>query len=136
MALAPLFFRRAVGAFLVYDVTSMESFEAIDRWYEQILKNIDTRVIVMLLGNKKDLPNREVPYNTAMEYCMKRNFGLMEVSAKSGNGVKEAFNRLVSEIYKFQMLEITNLANNLNGNPEVRKSSILLSRPLEEAAAD
>ena len=29
LALAPLFFRRAVGAFLVYDVCSMESFEAL-----------------------------------------------------------------------------------------------------------
>ena len=65
MSLAPLFFRRSVGAFLVYDVTSMESFKAIDKWYEQILKNADTKVIVMLIGNKKDKENREVPYNTA-----------------------------------------------------------------------
>ena len=34
MSLAPLFFRRSVGAFLVYDVTSMESFNAIDKWYQ------------------------------------------------------------------------------------------------------
>ena len=33
MSLAPLFFRRSVGAFLVYDVSSMESFKAIDKWY-------------------------------------------------------------------------------------------------------
>ena len=55
----------------------------------------------MVLGNKKDKGNREVPYNVAMQYAMARNFGLMEVSAKTGSGVKEAFNRLVSEIYKF-----------------------------------
>lgn len=59
----------------------------------------------MVLGNKKDKSNREVPYNVAMQYAMARNFGLMEVSAKTGSGVKEAFNRLVSEIYKFQTLE-------------------------------
>ena len=33
MSLAPLFFRRSVGAFLVYDVSNMESFLAIDKWY-------------------------------------------------------------------------------------------------------
>ncbi len=32
-SLAPLFFRRSVGAFLVYDVTNLESFKAIDKWY-------------------------------------------------------------------------------------------------------
>ena len=105
MALAPLFFRRSVGAFLCYDVTSMESFKAIDKWYEQILKNTDTRVIVMMLGNKKDKENREVPYNLAAQYAMEHDFGLMEVSAKHGTGIKEAFNRMIAEIYKFHTCE-------------------------------
>lgn len=66
MALSPLFFRRAVGAFLVFDISNMESFKALDKWYEQILKNNDTKLIIMLLGNKKDKNTREVPYNVAM----------------------------------------------------------------------
>ena len=32
-SLSPLFFRRSVGAFLVYDVTNLESFQAIEQWY-------------------------------------------------------------------------------------------------------
>ena len=60
-ALAPLFFRKAVGAFLVYDCTDRTSFEAVDEWYTQVSSNLDgARVIVMLLGNKCDMPNREV----------------------------------------------------------------------------
>ena len=43
----------------------MESFKALDKWYEQIMKNTDSKVIVMMLGNKKDKENREVPYNMA-----------------------------------------------------------------------
>jgi len=67
MALAPLFFRRAVGAFLVFDLCNMDSFDALDKWHEQLLKNTDTKVIIMLLGNKKDKSReREVPYNLAM----------------------------------------------------------------------
>ena len=106
MALAPLFFRRSVGAFLCYDVTSMESFKALDKWYEQICKNTDSKVLVMMLGNKKDKENREVPYNLAAQYAMERDFGLMEVSAKHGSGIKEAFNRMIAEVYKFQTLEL------------------------------
>ena len=62
-SLAPLFFRRSIGAFLVYDVSSMESFKALNKWHQQILKNIDNKVIVMLIGNKKDKLRREVSYN-------------------------------------------------------------------------
>lgn len=56
---------------------------------------VDSKVLIMLLGNKCDLPNREVPYNFAMEYARKRNFGFLEVSAKSGMNIKNAFNGLV-----------------------------------------
>ena len=95
MSLAPLFFRRSVGAFLVYDVSSMDSFQAIEKWYQQILKHTDSRIVIMLIGNKKDKENREVPYNTALEYALSHNFGLMEVSAKQGLGINEAFNLLI-----------------------------------------
>lgn len=53
----------------------------------------------MLIGNKKDKENREVPFNMALEYAVRNNFGLMEVSARQGLGIQEAFNLLVSQIY-------------------------------------
>ncbi len=90
-----MFFRKAVGAFLVYDCTSKKTFDAIESWFQEISNNVDTRVIVMLLGNKCDLPNREVPYNTAMEYARNRNFGYLEVSAKTGLNIKSSFNCLI-----------------------------------------
>ena len=99
MALAPLFFRKAIGAFLVYDCTNKATFDALDSWFGQISNNIDSRVIIMLLGNKCDLPNREVSYNQAMEYARARNFGYLEVSAKSGANVRNAFNCLVRGKY-------------------------------------
>ena len=49
----------------------------------------------MLLGNKCDLPEREVPYNVAMEFARSKNFGFLEVSAKTGTNIKSAFNSLV-----------------------------------------
>ena len=53
------------------------------------------RVIVMLLGNKCDLPEREVSYNEGMKYAQSRNFGVLEVSAKTGMNVKNSFFCLV-----------------------------------------
>ena len=34
------------------------------------------------------------------KYAMEKNFGMMEVSAKTGQGVKEAFTRLIFEVYR------------------------------------
>ena len=99
-SLAPLFFRKAIGAFLVFDCTSRESFDALESWFQQLSNSADTRVIIMLLGNKSDLPNRQVPYNVAMEYARARNFGYLEVSAKTGMNVRNAFNCLVRTIYR------------------------------------
>lgn len=60
--MAPIFFRRSVGAFLVYDVTNMDSFLALKSWQEQISNNADGKIVVMLLGNKCDLPNKVVTF--------------------------------------------------------------------------
>ena len=142
-SLAPLFFRRSVGAFLVYDVSDLASFEALEKWHQQILKNTDNRVITMMIGNKKDKMKREVPYRMAAEYAKKNNFGLMEVSAKTGNGVKEAFARLITEVYhqlvgeeneaeQFDTGDVgdkkSKYATSLTGRDEVHKGSIVLSR--------
>eukprot|EP00347_Sterkiella_histriomuscorum_P016664 403352329 len=105
-AVSPLFFRKAVGAFLVYDCTNKHSFDEIESWYQQLSNSIDTRVIIMLIGNKCDLPNREVPYNTAMEYARSRNFGFLEVSAKTGINIKNSFYCLVKEIYRNQTNQV------------------------------
>jgi Ras-related protein Rab-2A len=94
-SVAPLFFRKAVGAFLVYDCTNKASFDHLKSWFDDIVNNIDTRVIIMLIGNKCDLPNREVSYNMAMDYARHNNFGFLEVSAKTGTNVNSSFNCLV-----------------------------------------
>ena len=109
-AVAPLYYRKSVGAFLVYDCTNRESFKAIDEWYGQISSNIDgARVIVMLLGNKCDLPNREVSFNEGMEFARQRNFGFLEVSAKNGTNIRNSFYCLVrgKSHYKLASLSIS-----------------------------
>ena len=59
----------------------------------------------MVIGNKSDLPNREVPYNVAMEWARSRNFGFLEVSAKTGGNIKNAFNCLVRCKWKTNIIK-------------------------------
>ncbi len=59
-ALAPIFFKKSIGAFVVYDVTNEESFYAMKGWCEQITSHADGKVVVMVLGNKVDKPDTVV----------------------------------------------------------------------------
>ena len=59
-SLAPVFFHKSVGAFLVYDVNDKESFLALEGWKEQLNNTNDTKIVVILVGNKVDLLNQQV----------------------------------------------------------------------------
>ena len=53
--------------------------------------NAESKIVVMLLGNKVDLPNKEVTHEMGAEYAQSKGFGFLEVSAKTDVGIKSAF---------------------------------------------
>ena len=56
---------------------------------------------MMLVGNKVDLPRREVDNKDAQEYAKSRNMPYIETSAKTRQGVDDAFYSLVREIRRY-----------------------------------
>ena len=99
-AIAGIFFKGTAGAFLVFDLTRRETFEKMDRWYSKVEENCEQQIVVMLVGNKCDLPTRAVSYEEASEYAKSKKFSYLEVSAKTGANVKNAFTQVVTEIYR------------------------------------
>ena len=71
-----------------------------DTWYSKIEQNCEEKVVVMMVGNKCDLPNRAVSTEEATEYAQRKGFSYIEVSAKTGQNVKHAFSTVVIEIHK------------------------------------
>ena len=67
--MSPIFFRKAIGAFLVYDVTDKESFYALESWHQQLINHSDESIVVMMLANKCDLPNKEVTYEMGKDFA-------------------------------------------------------------------
>ena len=53
------YFRNAVGAIIVYDVCSRTSFDHVDRWFEKLRKHAHPQTFVLLVGNKKDVDEKE-----------------------------------------------------------------------------
>ncbi|CAO3695483.1 unnamed protein product [Rhizopus stolonifer] len=93
-AMAPMYYRGAQAALLVYDITSRESFEELHSWVEELRRNMTEELIIVVVANKLDLAlyEREVPSEEAREYTT-RILGtdtlFYEVSAKEDNGTIE-----------------------------------------------
>ena len=62
-AITTAYYRDALGAIIVYDITNQESFNNVARWVQDVRSNSNNKNIhVMLLGNKSDLmKGRKVP---------------------------------------------------------------------------
>ena len=86
------YYKGAIGAFLVYDITKHDSFDHINRWIKEIQTHGSKDVCCMLIGNKKDLEEqRQVKYEEGKELAEKNNFLFIETSAKTAENVEQAF---------------------------------------------
>ncbi|XP_070386484.1 ras-related protein Rab-22A-like isoform X5 [Dermacentor albipictus] len=64
-ALAPMYYRGAGAAVIVYDITSMESFNAVQSWVRELQLHGDPNIALGIAGNKCDLEDhREVSLAT------------------------------------------------------------------------
>ncbi|XP_038905902.1 ras-related protein RABA4c [Benincasa hispida] len=100
-AVTSAYYRGAVGAMLVYDMTKRQSFDHIARWLEELRGHADKNIVIMLIGNKSDLGSlRVVPTEDAKEFAQMENLFFMETSALEATNVETAFNTILTEIYR------------------------------------
>ncbi|CDS13199.1 hypothetical protein LRAMOSA05377 [Lichtheimia ramosa] len=94
------YYRGAQGVILVYDVSSRESFEALDTWWKEVNTYCSSPdVVKMIVGNKVDKESsRAVTYKEGAEMARKLQTLFVECSAKTNVGVKEAFEELVTKV--------------------------------------
>lgn len=95
------YYRGAVGAMLVYDITKRQSFDHMARWLEELRGHADKNIVIMLIGNKSDLGTlRAVPTEDAQEFAERENLYFMETSALQATNVEGAFMTILTEIYR------------------------------------
>jgi Ras-related protein Rab-11A len=101
-SLTKIYYKGAVGAFLVYDITRKETFDKIcSQWLNEVKNYSDANIVSILIGNKCDLKdNRQVQIEEASNFAEKNGIAFMETSAKDNTNVSTAFERVLHEIYK------------------------------------
>lgn len=98
------FYRGSQGVLMVYDITNRETFTNITHWMQQIKDNVETDPQILIVGNKSDLSSqRQVTLKEAMKLAKSYGCQHFEVSAKTDQGVKVAFQRLAEEVVHNQI---------------------------------
>eukprot|EP01113_Clastostelium_recurvatum_P008273 TRINITY_DN13892_c0_g1_i3.p1 TRINITY_DN13892_c0_g1~~TRINITY_DN13892_c0_g1_i3.p1 ORF type:complete len:190 (+),score=65.76 TRINITY_DN13892_c0_g1_i3:444-1013(+) len=100
-AMRDQYMRQGQGFALVYSVTDRNSFDEVVLFREQILRAKDKNTVPMvLIGNKSDLPDREVATSEGQELAKSLNCPFFETSALLRKNVEESFFELVREVRK------------------------------------
>ncbi|KMT15379.1 hypothetical protein BVRB_3g060830 [Beta vulgaris subsp. vulgaris] len=122
-AVTSAYYRGAVGAMLVYDMTKRQSFDHIARWLDELRGHADKNIVIMLIGNKCDLASlRAVPIEDAKEFAERENLFFMETSALESTNVETAFLTVLTEIYR----TVSKKTLSVNGDYDVSSNAALL----------
>lgn len=100
-SLAPMYYRGAAAALVVYDITSHESFLGAKTWIEELQRQGSADIVIGLSGNKCDLESkREVSRTEAESYAQENGCIFFETSAKSGENVQQMFQQIATKLPK------------------------------------
>ena len=135
-AITSAHYRRAVGALLVYDVTNEKSFQAVRRWMEELKDHAEPDIVIMLVGNKIDLCDRnsdarKITREAGEKFAKDHGLLFEETSAITVVKVKEVFEGLLQVIYNVKAQSgvgmgkdtaVNRLAVNLNAEKSQRSA--------------
>ncbi|KAF9664304.1 hypothetical protein SADUNF_Sadunf16G0004400 [Salix dunnii] len=99
-AITSAYYRGAVGALLVYDITKRQTFDNVQRWLRELRDHADSNIVIMMAGNKSDLKHlRAVQEEDGHALAEKEGLSFLETSALEGTNIEKAFQTILTEIY-------------------------------------
>ena len=102
--LHPLFYRESKGCIIVFSLEENElgeeSFNHIENWHNE-LKKYCSDILVIIFANKVDLIEEANLTKTNIQEIVRENnfLGYFLTSAKTGQGVHEAFKTIIEKLY-------------------------------------
>ncbi|XP_004966277.1 ras-related protein RHN1 [Setaria italica] len=102
-SLAPMYYRGAAAAVVVFDITSTDSYMRAKRWVDEIQRQGNPHLVMALVGNKVDLEERrQVGTQEAMDYAEANGLLFTETSAKTAQNVSELFHELAERLVELR----------------------------------
>ncbi|KAI0013718.1 ras-domain-containing protein [Xylariaceae sp. FL0662B] len=117
-SLAPMYYRNAQAALVVYDLTKPTSLIKAKHWVAELQRQASPGIVIALVGNKLDLTNdsdsgqadsegaegeesgdaRKISTEEAQSYAEEESLLFFETSAKTGYNVTEVFTAIANAI--------------------------------------
>ncbi|KAL1918134.1 uncharacterized protein VTP21DRAFT_3400 [Calcarisporiella thermophila] len=124
-SLAPMYYRNANCAVVVYDISHASSLEKAKAWIKELKHQALPDIIIALAGNKKDLESqRAVSTQEAQAYAEEAGLLFFETSAKTAENVNELFLAIAQKL-PLEQLAANQRAKNAAQNPR----TLDLTRP-------
>ena len=119
-SLAPMYYRGAAAALVVYDITSLDSFDRAKYWIRELMAN-SPETIITLVGNKCDLEEqRRVSREDAKKYADECGLLHFEASAKDGTCVQAVFQEAARKALSTGATPVP--ATRLLGRPRMKRN--------------
>ena len=99
-AVSASFIKKADGVILMYDISDLDSFEAVDNWIKSIKDIGKEKLPIILVGNKCDLSDdeRKISLKEGQDKANEFQIPFYETSCKDGINIKEALEKLIDDI--------------------------------------
>ena len=106
-AITSMYYKGAKGALIVFDLSSKNTFQNVEKWYNEIKKTSDPNINLILIGNKSDLKDkRQISTEEGENKAKEMNVAYLETSALNCDNVDKAFDALIEAISKKMKMEI------------------------------
>jgi Ras-related protein Rab-5C len=126
-SLAPMYYRGAQAAIVVYDITNGDTFSRAKVWVKELQRQAAPNIVIALAGNKADLAaKRQVEVVDAQTYAEENGLIFMETSAKTAMNVNDIFMAIAKKLPKTQDTSNTGRGRGNDGQ------SITVTRPTNQ----
>ncbi|KUI62185.1 Ras-related protein Rab-11B [Cytospora mali] len=133
-AITSAYYRGAVGALLVYDISKHQTYENVTRWLKELRDHADANIVIMLVGNKSDLRHlRAVPTEEAKAFASENHLSFIETSALDASNVELAFQNILTEIYRIVSSKVLDSGDGAQATIGAG-TNISLSKPADDGS--